>query len=77
MIDMLKSNLCSILHMIIWPILISVALLALEGKLIGTWHYDDFVGPAHSLWLLGMWLLGIVPFLIIVAAAYLLKRLFS
>jgi uncharacterized membrane protein len=54
--------------------LISIALLAIEGKLISTWYYDDFVGPAHTLWLLGMWLLGIVPFLIIVATAYFFKR---
>ena len=60
----------SALHFIIWPILISIALLATEGKLIGTWYYEDFVGPAHTLWFLGMWLLGIVPFLIIVAVAY-------
>ena len=65
----------TILHFIIWPILISIALLATEGKLISTWYYEDFVGPAHTLWFLGMWLLGIVPFLIIVAAAYLFKRI--
>jgi uncharacterized membrane protein len=71
------ANLRTILHFIIWPILISIALLATEGKLIGTWYYDDFVGPAYTLWFLGMWLLGIVPFLFIVAAAYLLKRIFK
>ena len=65
----------TILHLIIWPILISIVLLATEGKLIGTWDYEDFVGPAHSLWFLGMWLLGIVPFLIIVAAVQLFKRI--
>ena len=65
----------TILHFIIWPILISITLLATEGKLIGTWYYEDFAGPAHTLWFLGMWLLGIVPFLIIVAAAYLFKRI--
>ena len=64
----------TIFHIVSWPVLISVALLAIEGKLIGTWHYDDFVGPAHTLWFLGMWLLGIVPFLIIVLIAYLFKR---
>jgi uncharacterized membrane protein len=69
------TNLRTILHLIIWPILISIALLAIEGKLIGTWYYDDFVGPAHTLWFLGMWLLGIVPFLIIVAAAHFFKRI--
>ena len=69
------TNLRTILHFIFWPILISITLLATEGKLIGTWYYEDFVGPAHTLWFLGMWLLGIVPFLIIVAAAYLVKRI--
>ena len=69
------TNLRTILHLITWPILISIALLATEGKLIGTWYYEDFVGPAHTLWFVGMWLLGIVPFLIIVAAAYLVKRI--
>ena len=63
----------TILHFIIWPILTSIALFATEGKLIGTWDYEDFVGPAHTQWFLGMWLLGIVPFLIIVAAAYFLN----
>lgn len=63
----------TILHFIIWPILTSIVLLATGGKLIGTWDYEDFVGPAHTLWFLGMWLLGIVPFLIIVAAAYFLN----
>ena len=63
----------TILHFIIWPILTSIALLATGGKLIATWDYEDFVGPAHTLWFLGMWLLGIVPFLIIVAAAYFLN----
>ena len=65
----------SALHFIIWPILISIALLATEGKLLGTWYYEDFVGPAHTLWFLGMWFLGIVPILIIVAAAYLFIRI--
>ena len=69
------TNLRTILHLITWPILISIALLATEGKLIGTWYYDDFVGPAHTLWFLGMWLLGIVPFLIIVVTAELFKRI--
>ena len=68
-------NLHTILHFIIWPILISIVLLAIEGKLVGSWHYDDFVGPAHTLWLLGMWLLGIVPFLIIVVTAKFFKRI--
>jgi len=63
----------TILHFIIWPILTSIALLATGGKLSGTWDYEDFVGPAHTLWFLGIWLLGIVPFLIIVAAAYFLN----
>ena len=71
----MTTNLGAILHCIIWPILISITLLAIEGKLIGTWYYDDFVGPAHTLWFLGMWLLGIVPFLIIVAAAHFFKRI--
>ena len=71
----MTANFRTILHFIIWPILISIALLATEGKLIGTWYYEDFVGPAHTLWFLGMWLLGIVPFLIIVAAAYLFIRI--
>ena len=71
----MTANLRTILHFIIWPILISIALLATEGKLISTWYYDDFVGPAHTLWFLGMWLLGIVPYLIIVAAAQLFKRI--
>ena len=73
----MATNLRTILHLITWPILISIVLLAIEGKLVGTWHYDDFVGPAHTLWFLGMWLLGIVPFLIIVAAAYLFQRMFK
>ena len=73
----MTANLRTILHFIIWPILISIVLLAIEGKLVGTWHYDDFVGAAHTLWFLGMWLLGIVPFLIIVAAAYLFQRMFK
>jgi hypothetical protein len=71
-----KINMRAIFHSIIWPILLSVVLLAIEDKLIGTWHYEDFVGPAHTLWFLGMWLLGIVPFLIILAAMHLLKRVF-
>ena len=62
-------------HFISGPILISITLLAIEGKLIGTWYYDDFVGPAHTLWFLGMWLLGIMPFLIIVASAHFFKRI--
>ena len=70
-------NLRTILHFITWPILISIALLATEGKLVGTWYYNDFVGPAHTLWFLGMWLLGIVPFLIMVTAAHLFKRIFK
>ena len=70
-------NLRTILHFITWPILISIALLATEGKLFGTWYYNDFVGPAHTLWFLGMWLLGIVPFLIMVTAAHLFKRIFK
>ena len=69
------ANLHTILHFIFWPILISITLLATEGKLIGTWYYEDFVGPAHTLWFLGMWLLGIVPFLIIVVTAKLFKRI--
>ena len=68
-------NLRTILQFIIWPILISIVLLAIEGKLVGTWHSDDFAGPVHTLWFLGMWLLGIVPFLIIFAAAQLFKRI--
>ena len=68
-------NLRTILQFIIWPILISIVLLAIEGKLVGTWHYDDFVGPVHTLWFLGMWLIGIVPFLIIVAEGQLFKRI--
>ena len=74
------ANLRTILHFIIWiiwPILISIVLLAIEGKLIGTWYYEDFVGPAHTLWFLGMWVIGIVPFFLIVAAAYLFKRIFK
>ena len=71
----MTANLRTILHFIIWPILISIVLLAIEGKLVGTWHYDDFVGPAHILWFLGMWLLGVVPFLIIFAAAQLFKHI--
>jgi len=64
----------STLHIILWPILISVVLLAVEGKLLDTWHYEDFVGPWHTLWFLGMWLLGITPFLVIIAGVYLVKR---
>ena len=62
------------LQFTLWPILISVALLAAEGKLLDTWHYEDFVGPWHMLWFLGMWLLGIAPFLVIIAGVYLVKR---
>ena len=62
------------LHIILWPILISVVLLAFEGKLLDTWHYEDFVGPWHTLWFLGMWLLGIAPFLVIIAGGYFVKR---
>ena len=62
------------LHIILWPILISVVLLAFEGKLLDTWHYEDFVGPWHTLWFLGMWLLGITPFLVIIAGGYFVKR---
>ena len=64
----------STLHIIVWPILISVVLLAVEGKLLDTWHYEAFVGPWHMLWFLGMWLLGITPFLVIIAGVYLVKR---
>ena len=71
----MTANLRTILHFIIWPILISIALLATEGKLVGTWQYADFVRPANTLWFLGMWLLGIVPFLIIVVTAKLFKRI--
>jgi uncharacterized membrane protein len=62
------------LQFTLWPILISVVLLAAEGKLLDTWHYEDFVGPWHALWFLGMWLLGIAPFLVIVAVGYFVKR---
>ena len=65
---------CSTLHIILWPILIAVVLLAVEGKLHDTWHYEDFVRPWHTLWFLGMWLLGITPFLVIIAGVYLVKR---
>ena len=71
----MTANLRTILHFIIWPILISIALLATEGKLVSTWQYADFVGPAHTLWFLGMWLLGIVPFLIIFVTAKLFKSI--
>ena len=64
----------TILHTTLWPILISVALLALENKLVDTWNYDNFVGPWHTLWFLGMWLLGIAPFLVIIASGYFVKR---
>ena len=64
----------SALQFTLWPILISVVLLAAEGKLFDTWHYEDFVGPWHMLWFLGMWLLGIAPFLVIIAGVYLVKR---
>jgi len=73
--NIVTTNLHIILHCFIWPILISIVLLAIEGKLINTWYYEDFVGPAHTQWFLGMWLLGIVPFLTIVAAAQLFKRI--
>ena len=49
-------------------------LLACECKLVSTWHYEDFVGPWHTLWFLGTWLLGIVPSLAIIAVAYFVKR---
>ena len=62
------------LHIILWPMLILVVLLAVEGNLLHTWHYEDFVGPWHTLWFLGMWLLGIAPFLVIIAGVYLVKR---
>lgn len=62
------------LQFTLWPILISVVLLAAEGKLLDTWHYEDFVGSWHRLWFLGMWLLGIAPFLVIIAWVYLVKR---
>ena len=62
------------LHIILWPILISVVLLAVEGKLLDTWHYEDFFGPWHTLWFFGMWLLGIAPFLVIIASWYCVKR---
>ena len=62
------------LQFTLWPILISVVLLAAEGKLLDTWHYEDFVGPWRMLWFLGMWLLGIAPFLVILAWVYLVKR---
>ena len=73
----MTANLRTILHFIIWPILISIALLATEGKLVDTWQYADFVGPAHTLWFLGMWLLDIVPFSIIFVTAKLFKRIFK
>ena len=63
-----------ILHGTLWPILISVVLLAVEGKLLDTWYYEDFVGPWHTLWFLGMWMLGITPFLAIISGAYFAKR---
>ena len=62
------------LHIILWPMLISVVLLAVEGKLRHTWLYEDFVGPWHTLWFLGMWLLGIAPFLVIIVVGYFVKR---
>ena len=62
------------LQFTLWPILISVVLLAAEGKLLDTWYYEDFVGPWHMLWFLGIWLLGIAPFLVIIAGVYLVKR---
>ena len=62
------------LHIILWPMLISVVLLAVEGKLLHTWHYEDFVGPWHTLWFLGMWLLGIAPFWVIIVVGYFVKR---
>ena len=62
------------LQFTLWPILISVVLLAAEGKLLDTWHYEDFVGPWHTLWFLGIWLLGIAPFLVIIAGGYFVKR---
>ena len=62
-----------ILHIILWPMLISVVLLVIEGKLLDTWLYEDFVGPWHTLWFLGMWLLGIAPYLLFIAGAYFVK----
>ena len=64
----------TILHTTLWPILISVALLAFENKLVDTWNYDNFVGPWHTLWFLGMWLLGITPFSVIIVGGYFVKR---
>ena len=64
----------TILHVTLWPIVISVVLLAFEGKLLSTWYYEDFVGPWHTLWFLGMWLLGIAPFMVIVAGWCFVKR---
>ena len=64
----------TMLHATLWPILISVALLSAEGKLLDTWLYKDFVGPWHTLWFLGMWLLGIAPFLVIITVGYFVKR---
>ena len=64
----------STLHIILWPMLISVVLLAVEGKLLNTWHYEDFVGPWHTLWFLGMWVLGVAPYLLLFAGAYFVKR---
>ena len=61
------------LHIILWPMLISVVLLVIEGKLLDTWLYEDFVGPWHTLWFLGIWLLGIAPFLVIVVGQYVVK----
>ena len=65
----------TILHVTLWPIVISVVLLAVEGKLLDTWNYEDFVGPWHTLWFLGMWLLGIAPFLFSIASWYIVKRI--
>ena len=67
----------TILHVTLWPIVISSILLGFEGKLLDTWHYEDFVGPWHALWFLGMWLLGIVPFLVIIAGRHFLKYIFK
>ena len=64
----------TILQFTLWPILISVVLLAVEGKLLDTWQYEDFVGPLHTLWFLGMWLLGIAPFSVMIAGVYFVKR---
>jgi hypothetical protein len=66
-----------VFHTALWPIIISVVLLAVEGKLLDTWNYEDFVGPWHVLWFLGMWLLGITPSLFVVAGVYFVKRVTS